>query len=1034
MKFLRQGIALTVLGAGLAASPGLAAQAAPTAPSVDDRSVVQKMQDSADGSVTINTEKATGRVGFVRAGLNGDLLEGNTKAPVAKADAYLDKFATAFGATRDQLVQDEVTRSEHGSVVSYVQKYQGIPVFGSLLRVHFDDEGALTAVNGELVPVNGLSTDTRLTAQEAGQRAVRLVKAQPPGEDGKADTSGIEAKNTTLEVYRHGLVQGVTGKTELVYQVEVTNKKNIRDMVFVAAASGKVVNRYSMVHDALDREFYEADQDRNLTLVWEEGDPFPGSLNEDQQSMVQSTGEAYWLFKNAFGRDSYDGAGHVMRTVNNDPAIACPNANWNGATTNYCDGVSSDDVVAHEWGHAYTEYTHGLIYQWQSGALNESYSDIWGETVDLVNGRLDEGEGDLEKKRPVGQCSKYTRGAISATINSPAPIAGPCEAAAAASFGPVFDKAGTTTDVVVGQDPADASGPSTTDGCSPLTNGADVAGKFVFIDRGTCTFSVKIGHAEDAGATGIVVGDSVAGRAPISMSGVSDIYGLMVTKGDGDKIKSAAGPVNMTIRDSETAPKVDSYRWLMGEKSDAFGGAIRDMWNPTCYGDPGKVSDAEYFCDSEDGGGVHSNSGVPNHGYALLVDGGTYNGTTVQGIGIDKAANIYFKAMTDYQTPVSNFADHANALEASCRDLTGRAINKITTEENSTTRLQRTITSTDCAQVTAMIKAVELRKDPVQCGFQPLLDKNTPAICGSKFSTETVFSEDFEDGLAGWTLTGENPYDGLTFDWEATSDYNGDHTSRVAYGPDPDAGDCSGTETDASSANYMTSGDITVPATATAPRMSFEHYIATEGGYDGGNVQLSVNGGTFAPIAADAYTFNAPGNLATAAEGSTNPLEGQPGFTGTDPGKSPVGSWGTSQVDLAAAGVTPGDTVQLRFAMGRDGCGGVDGWYVDNVKVVNCVAKKASKTVSTPVRNPVRFRAPIVVANTVTVAGGTPTGKVQIWWAGKRVGTGTLNDAGKVRIRIDRDIAAGKRTFTAKYLGSSTVLPSSDKFTVRITR
>ncbi len=30
-------------------------------------------------------------------------------------------------------------------------------------------------------------------------------------------------------------------------------------------------------------------------------------------------------------------------------------------------------------------YTHGLIYAFQSGALNESYSDIFGETVDLLN-------------------------------------------------------------------------------------------------------------------------------------------------------------------------------------------------------------------------------------------------------------------------------------------------------------------------------------------------------------------------------------------------------------------------------------------------------------------------------------------------------------------------------------------------------------------------------------------------------------------------------------------------------------------------
>ncbi len=41
----------------------------------------------------------------------------------------------------------------------------------------------------------------------------------------------------------------------------------------------------------------------------------------------------------------------------------------------------------HEWGHAYTEYTDGLIYAWQPGALNEAASDIFGETVDLLNGR-----------------------------------------------------------------------------------------------------------------------------------------------------------------------------------------------------------------------------------------------------------------------------------------------------------------------------------------------------------------------------------------------------------------------------------------------------------------------------------------------------------------------------------------------------------------------------------------------------------------------------------------------------------------------
>jgi Zn-dependent metalloprotease len=476
VKFLRQGICLLVLGGGLAAVPGLTATAAPS-PSADHTSLVQKLKDDADGSVRISTDKATGKVSFVRAGLNGDLFPGSSASAAKKADAYLTKYAAAFGASRAQLQQSELSQHSGGTTISYEQKYHGIPVFGALLRVHLDDEGDLTAVNGELVPTGSLSTETRLDKAEAGGRALRLVQAQPPAHDGgKADLTGIEAKSATLLVYRHGLVQGVRGKTELAYQVEVTNERNVRDMVFVSATTGKIVNRYSMVDDALERHLYEADEDRNLTEVWAEGDALPGTLNEDQASMVESTGDAYWFFSNAFGRDSYDGAGAAMHTINNDPAISCPNANWNGLTTNYCDGVSSDDVVAHEWGHAYTEYTHGLIYQWQSGALNEGYSDVWGETVDLINGRLDEGEGILTKKRPIGLCSKYTRGDIGVTINSPEAVAGPCAAAAAASFGPVFDKTGVTCDMVVGQDTADDGSP--TNGCGAFTNAAGLSQVF----------------------------------------------------------------------------------------------------------------------------------------------------------------------------------------------------------------------------------------------------------------------------------------------------------------------------------------------------------------------------------------------------------------------------------------------------------------------------------------------------------------------------------------------------------------------------
>ena len=332
-------------------------------------------------------------------GATAILYPSSNAKPGAKAEAFLATYARAFGAPRGQLVRVGAVKDRLGmTTLTYTQRYRGVPVFGAMLKVHVDKSRNLTAVNGSLVPVKGLSLSRNTSKRAAEARALRVVRAEPPGTEGsRVSTKGIRAVGTQLIVYRHGLVKGVAnGRTELAYQTTVTNRKNIRDVVFVSANGGKVINRYSVVDDALFRILYEASLKPNGTTqykkVWEEGKP-TDKLNVDQRNIVDSTGEAYWLFRNAFGRDSYDGLGHTMTTINNDPRIACPNANWNGLTTNYCDGVSSDDVVAHEWGHAYTEYTSGLIYQWQPGAMNEAYSDIWGETVDLINNRQDERRG-----------------------------------------------------------------------------------------------------------------------------------------------------------------------------------------------------------------------------------------------------------------------------------------------------------------------------------------------------------------------------------------------------------------------------------------------------------------------------------------------------------------------------------------------------------------------------------------------------------------------------------------------------------------
>ena len=120
--------------------------------------------------------------------------------------------------------------------------------------------------------------------------------------------------------------------------------------------------------------------------------------------------DVYDLYQDLSGNThpSWDGADGVMHSVWNIPSTpqTCPNAFWNGVATFYCEGVAPDDVVAHEWTHAYTDSTHNLIYQWQSGALNESFSDIFGEIVDLVL-HTDLLEGFRNGVRTTDECSRF---------------------------------------------------------------------------------------------------------------------------------------------------------------------------------------------------------------------------------------------------------------------------------------------------------------------------------------------------------------------------------------------------------------------------------------------------------------------------------------------------------------------------------------------------------------------------------------------------------------------------------------------------
>jgi Zn-dependent metalloprotease len=908
---------------------------------------LQRLQNATGGSVVASEHKSTGAFRFIR--VRPGTARGLNATPAATAREKQEQSAAFFrdyGAlvgVSDPMslrLRSAATDRLGETHLTWEQFYGAVPVFAGMIKTHFDRSNRLKAVTGTSIPDIALDPTPSFTSAQAGQAARGAVVAE------RGESDALRIGRTTLYVYREGLAQGVPGPNHLAWEVEVTDGAGIRDMVYIGAHSGKVIDKVSAVHDDLYRRAYDG---HNLAFVpanypngayWFEGQSFPTASTE-ANNMIVASKEVYDFFQKTFGRDSFDGKGTPMDAIFNR-GYSCPNASWNGVFISFCPGFTTDDVTAHEWGHAYTEFTHGLIYQWQPGALNESYSDIWGEVIDQINNRGIDSPGTA---RNAAACSSFSPPVGQLAVNSPAAIAGEYFAQSAL-FGPQLSASGISGDVVAALDAANAAGPTTLDGCTALTNASLVSGKIALIDRGGCEFATKVLNAQNAGAAAVIIANNTATGLPGMGPGVDapsvKIPSLGVQQATGTAIRGqlASTTVNATLR---AKPGTDaSYRWLMGEEV-AEGGALRDMWNPTCYSNPGKVSDTAYYlCSTADAGGVHINSGIPNHGFALLVDGGSYNGKTVSAIGLTKAAHIYYRAQTVYQAFDSDFADHADALDQSCADLTGKALTAL----NGGSSTER-ITSTDCTQVANAIAAVELRTPPAFCGFGTLLNPGIPSNCSTATTSGAstpIVSFGFDTEPSDWTVSRSSAAAGFTDrDWTWMNSLPAPRLGGF-FAPDPNIGSCAAQSE--AGVLELTSPPIVLPTSTDFARATFDHWFAAEPGFDGGNLWISVNGGAWQLVPPSEFTFNNYiAFLFSAEQGNTNPLAGQPAWTSANPGTVNGGSWGRTLVNLGNF-ARAGDTIKLRWNFGTDGCAGRTGWYLDSVNLFSCAPKLPSISVA----------------------------------------------------------------------------------------
>lgn len=139
---------------------------------------------------------------------------------------------------------------------------------------------------------------------------------------------------------------------------------------------------------AVQRRIYDAQQGTTLpgTLARDEG--APATQDVAVTEAYDYLGATHDFFQTVYGRDSIDAAGMpLIGTVHYERGY--DNAFWNGEQMVFGDGdgevfnrfTIAIDVVGHELTHGVTERTANLIYQGQSGALNESISDVFGVLI-----------------------------------------------------------------------------------------------------------------------------------------------------------------------------------------------------------------------------------------------------------------------------------------------------------------------------------------------------------------------------------------------------------------------------------------------------------------------------------------------------------------------------------------------------------------------------------------------------------------------------------------------------------------------------
>jgi vibriolysin len=332
------------------------------------------------------------RTGAVK-GLYGNL--GHTLSADATFDDALKvvrALSASYGLSGEEVFVPHRSQVLSGKVrtISFLQAKNGLPVLGASITVH------VTVATGEVNAVTGIVArgDAPLPKLASVDKSVAKKFAATVAEFWN-DNSMVKVDGTSSLVY----VIDDENNNRLAYHLPLISSHGSEGHsalsspeiqpydAYMDVHSGEVIMVIPKYKSALYRQVYDAQNNTTLPGVLErtEGQP----LNSDNivNEAYDGTGECYNYYWAKFQRDSYDGKGaSLLSSVHYK--VAYNNAFWNGQQMVYGDGddevfsnfASDHTVCCHELTHAVTETTSGLRYWYESGALNEAFSDIMGST------------------------------------------------------------------------------------------------------------------------------------------------------------------------------------------------------------------------------------------------------------------------------------------------------------------------------------------------------------------------------------------------------------------------------------------------------------------------------------------------------------------------------------------------------------------------------------------------------------------------------------------------------------------------------